>query len=694
MAECREPETLMVIAGVMKTMNQSWRVFLLFGLFSGTLSSAASELDVRWIQGGTALGVEAVRFTPDAKRLISADAGGVKFWGVPDGELQKSLGTTFPDEMVIDLSDDGEWLVSANRLRAERIVIRQLPSGETLHTLPLGGSRMVTSLSFSPGRTRLAAIADELLHVWDTETRSLLTGPSITDFHPSLNWFGGMALLADNELLAVTMAGLYRAAIQPFEVHWHNTNAFSFAFGISADRSVFAGATSNAVLLIRTSDGANLRSFPAREWAFSIAVSSDASLVAAGFQDGEIELWDAGQSAVIHKLEAGGPFPYKLSFAPDGRLLAAAHLYGISLWNLPDPGPAMELVPIPGVPTALSVSSNGMIGLATQGYVCLFEGGNGKPVNRWKMDLGRRQVAIAPSGEWIAADSSPGSVVVYNVPEGTVRATLPPMEGYSDHMLVSPDELWLAIVRDTRLMVVPTAGWSPVRLVQLNSEQGIGRLAFSPDSTLLAAGVAPDRIHIWNVSDESSSRIISAGEHPPVFLQFSADGRRLLGLASTGHIRTWNVDSGEMIHEVLSGAANSRRAMWLPDQSAILTSRGNQPFRLWRTDTGALIAEISGSALPGFSAAAALPDGRSFAFARVDGSLLAAAMPHFLKVASRTENGILLKPAGFSGIFQMERRDMENGIWENVGPPFSSAVTIPIPVSQAGLFRSKVVNEE
>lgn len=70
-----------------------------------------------------------------------------------------------------------------------------------------------------------------------------------------------------------------------------------------------------------------------------VAVSPDARLVAVGFADGRIQLWDAAtrQRVGPQIRQPGDGTLMSLRFSPDGRFLASgsAALTGVAIWNLP-----------------------------------------------------------------------------------------------------------------------------------------------------------------------------------------------------------------------------------------------------------------------------------------------------------------------------------------------------------------------
>ncbi len=119
---------------------------------------------VRAFVTGNDEGVRNVAFSPDGKLLVTGGfEKAVRIWDVATGTLlekRKSAGvegiSVAPDGKTVSLAEEGD------------IVIRALPSGKIVKTIPTNTGRNLFSLCYSPdGKTIATCGSSELVCLWD-----------------------------------------------------------------------------------------------------------------------------------------------------------------------------------------------------------------------------------------------------------------------------------------------------------------------------------------------------------------------------------------------------------------------------------------------------------------------------------------------------------------------------------------------
>lgn len=175
-------------------------------------------------------------------------------------------------------------------------------------------------------------------------------------------------------------------------------------------------------------------------------------------------------------------------------------------------------------------------------------GGFGKVIQVWDLKSGdevkalggvagptktTRAVAFSPDGTRVAAGGDDGIVRVWEVGTGKAALVWDGHEEMINSVVFSPDGKYLAAASGT-----PENGgetWrTKVRLWDLvtgklgrDLEAGLGKLAFSPDSKLLA--VADGRVRLWDITTGKVVRTLAPDLGTVGVVAFSGDGKTVAG---------------------------------------------------------------------------------------------------------------------------------------------------------------------
>ncbi len=404
-----------------------------------------------------------------------------------------------------------------------------------------------------------------------------------------------------------------------------------------------------ASLLMEQQQRGILLGDPANSGVSTVAFSPAGKLLAAGYGDGYVRLWDAvtGQAA-------GAPLPadtspgggvYAVAFSPDGKLLAAADADGyVRVWN-PVTGQAVgaplpaDTGPVGGVDT-VAFSPDGKL-LAT--------GGADHTVRLWNAATHRAVgvplltgtsargdgvfgVAFSPDGKLLAAVDSDATVRLWN--PATRQAAGAPFlavaNGGVNGVMFSPGGKLLATADGDGTVRL----WNPVTgqavgapLLADNSARGDGvyGVAFSPGGKLLATAGADGTVRLWNpVTGQAVGAPLLADTGPVAGVNavaFSADGKLLATAGADGTVRLWNPATRQAPRAPLPRVTGGVNAVAFSADARLLASAdGDGMVRLWdpatRRPAGVLPAETGpGSHVDGVAFG---PDGKLLATANGD----------------------------------------------------------------------------
>jgi WD40 repeat protein len=346
---------------------------------------------------------------------------------------------------------------------------------------------------------------------------------------------------------------------------------------------------------------------------FGLAVSPDGARFATGGlgSDQPARIWDTESGTELVALASSGLGPAThLSFSPDGRVVAAAHLGDES--TLDPATKDLRLVLWDARSGARIIPLYGHTGFVTQPVFSpdgrsLAAGGEDGAIRVWDVADGTERVVLAaragavydlafsPDGSRLASAGSNPEVRVWDLSSGEVDLTLGGHTGEVMSVAFSADGRQVVSGSlDGTARVWDAERGQPLRTVQAPSP--VQATAISPDGTQLATAGTDAVARVWDlVTGRELMRLAGHREGVLGNLAYHPDGNRLLTVGLDGTGRVWDVSaSGSRDWLTVPGPEGVNAGVtFSPDGSTFAAPSGSAGVTVWDTATGAEVVKLA-----------------------------------------------------------------------------------------------------
>ncbi len=272
-------------------------------------------------------GMYRLLFTPDNKTFITRDYGQtIRIWDMATGKLRHELKGHEDYVKALEISPDGNFLISAAADPKEDVRVWDVHTGDLVRKVA-GGGKLV---QFLPDLTTLVIVSDEKIVNYD-----MATGGPLAEFpevriplalSPDGKQLAAVRKLdADKLILFDTATGkemleLPGLTANPAAVRFSPDGKLLAVAGRREELARIWDIAQQKVVLTLNNDDAPEGSKP---YVQDIAFSRDGRFVATGSWDHAVRIFEIDGGRLIAKLQGHGDKVVAVEFSPDGRLLAS-----------------------------------------------------------------------------------------------------------------------------------------------------------------------------------------------------------------------------------------------------------------------------------------------------------------------------------------------------------------------------------
>lgn len=360
---------------------------------------------------------------------------------------------------------------------------------------------------------------------------------------------------------------------------------------LSTDGQVIASANGANVRLIDFNTGSVIRTLAGSGTMNAVDISPDGSSVAAGDQLGNIRTWRTSDGQQQLFFSAHSSSINAISYSPNGVLIGSAAANGTAtLWNAQSGLPAAQLVGHSQYVSSLVFSPDGnrVATAAWDDTVRTWQVPSGTPIAMLPTGQDVQCLAFHPSMNRLAVGMSRQVSELDGATLAHIQSTVEFTQTISA-VAFSPDSSFIAAGSyDAKVSLYDSA--TGARITQIPTGAGVMAQAISPDASKIVVATNDQLVKVFRIKDGAL-----LGTYPPGWyayaLAWSPDGQIVAdgNLMNEVHLRR---ASDQVLLATLTGHTDTIKALaYTPDGTKLLSGSEDGTVRVW-TSQGAFVRSL------------------------------------------------------------------------------------------------------
>lgn len=344
--------------------------------------------------------------------------------------------------------------------------------------------------------------------------------------------------------------------------------------------------------------------------------SPDDRLVADAWVEIPGRVWDFGVSppAVIELSERPGDYRVQC-FSPDGSMLAIGDIGGaLRVFDARTGRRLAGFVAHPGRISSVAFTGDGAgVWTCSEGNLRLWQVVADQFVRTVRLEGDAlHSVDIDPNGSELAAGGGQGKLIRVNRESGQKSSLHFGNDSTISCVAFSPDSSRIAAATYGKVVYVWNSGDPSAEPEQLVHPELVNHVHFTPDSRRLASADDAGTIRIWRLADAAIERELNCGDQRIPRIDLNADGRKIAAAVRDGRLMVWDLETGEV--ETLSPATDRalRTVRFSGDGRWLASAGADRTIDLWDVSSRQRVASLVGHSQEVYDVDIS-PDGRLIA---------------------------------------------------------------------------------